>query len=209
MHKINVLTFGSENFNTSLEELKEFLNFKLSSNIHELEKNSLKDFHAILVHEDYIKSKSFDLDLIKTYNNIKILVCNSDQALPNFFHHKILLPTSIKSLNELLETSIAKRSFSKNSSIQIKGYILDKNEKRLKKDRISILLTEKEIQLLEIFLRNKKSISKNLILKEVWKYSRDVDTHTVETHIYRLRKKIKDEFLDDNFIINNKNGYSL
>ena len=85
--------------------------------------------------------------MIKTYNNIKILVCNSDQALPNCFHHKILLPTSIKSLNELLETSIAKRSFSKNSSIQIKGYILDKNEKKLKKDRISILLTEKEIQL--------------------------------------------------------------
>ena len=70
-------------------------------------------------------------------------------------------------------------------------------------------MTEKEIQLLELFLTNKKAIAKNQILNEVWHYSKDADTHTVETHIYRLRKKIKDIFFDDNFIINNENGYSL
>ena len=70
-----------------------------------------------------------------------------------------------------------------------------------------ILLTEKEIQLLELFLKNNKAINKNVILNEVWKYAADADTHTVETHIYRLRKKIKDKFSDENFILNNKNGY--
>ena len=91
----------------------------------------------------------------------------------------------------------------------VKNYILDKNEKKLKKDNNFIYLTEKEIQLFELFLKNKKSINKDQILNEVWGYAKDADTHTVETHIYRLRKKIKNEFSDDNFILNDKKGYSL
>ena len=83
------------------------------------------------------------------------------------------------------------------------------NEKRLVKDKNYISLTEKEIQLLELLLLNKKPISKNKILEEVWKYSTSADTHTVETHIYRLRKKIKSKFKDENFILNDKNGYLL
>ena len=82
-------------------------------------------------------------------------------------------------------------------------------EKKLIKDKNYILLTEKEIQLLELFLDSKKPISKNMILKEVWKYSTSADTHTVETHIYRLRKKIKVKFEDENFILNSKDGYLL
>ena len=72
-----------------------------------------------------------------------------------------------------------------------------------------IILTEKEIQLLELFLDKKKPISKDNILSTVWNYSVDADTHTVETHIYRLRKKINDKFMDQKFILNNKTGYYL
>ena len=79
----------------------------------------------------------------------------------------------------------------------------------LLKDKNHILLTEKEIQLLELFLKYNKPLSKNKILDEVWKYSEEADTHTVETHIYRLRKKIKEKFLDEDFILNNKTGYLL
>ena len=86
---------------------------------------------------------------------------------------------------------------------------MNKNEKKLKKNNIEIILTEKEIQLLELFLNNKKPISKDIILSSVWNYSSDADTHTVETHIYRLRKKINDKFSDENFIISTKDGYSL
>jgi len=71
------------------------------------------------------------------------------------------------------------------------------------------ILTEKEIQLLELFLNIKKPISKNKILSSVWNYATDADTHTVETHIYRLRKKIFDKFVDEKFILNNKDGYYL
>ena len=72
-----------------------------------------------------------------------------------------------------------------------------------------IILTEKEVQLIELFLNNKKPISKDNILSSVWNYASDADTHTVETHIYRLRKKIFDKFMDENFILNNKYGYYL
>ena len=87
--------------------------------------------------------------------------------------------------------------------------MLNKNEKKLSKSNNFILLTEKEVQLLELFLKNKKPISKDSILSSVWNYSSDADTHTVETHIYRLRKKIIEKFMDERFILNNKDGYYL
>ena len=79
----------------------------------------------------------------------------------------------------------------------------------MKKGQLSIVVTEREIQLIEILFNALNPISKNLILKKVWKYSADADTHTVETHIYRLRKKILKTFKDDSFIINTKSGYSI
>ena len=74
---------------------------------------------------------------------------------------------------------------------------------------MNIILTEKEVQLLELFLNNNKPIPKDNILSSVWNYAPDADTHTVETHIYRLRKKIIDKFKDDKFININKDGYYL
>jgi DNA-binding response OmpR family regulator len=99
--------------------------------------------------------------------------------------------------------------FSKNSSIKIKEYMLDKNEKKLVKDHISIILTEKEVELLELLSNIKKPITKKNILTLVWHYAADADTHTVETHIYRLRKKIISKFSDDQFILNDTEGYYL
>ena len=109
----------------------------------------------------------------------------------------------------MIERSSAKKEFAKNSSISIKNYILDKNEKKLVKKDTTIILTEKEVQLLEVLLSKKKAVSKDEILSLVWQYSAESDTHTVETHIYRLRKKISEKFLDEKFILNNKKGYYL
>ncbi len=109
----------------------------------------------------------------------------------------------------VIENIAAKNRFNRNSSIKVKKYMLDKNEKKLSKKNSSIILTEKEIQLIELLLNNSKPISKDKILSTVWNYSTDADTHTVETHIYRLRKKISDNFMDDKFIFNKKDGYHL
>jgi hypothetical protein len=208
MHKISVLTFGSQNFNTSLEELKDYLNFKLTVINFDLRDIMSDNYDILFVHENYLKEK-FSQKRLNDTGKIKILVTNTNIYDPNIFDEKILLPTSIKDINQIVEDVISKKNFNKNSSIKIKDYILDKNEKKLTKKNDFILLTEKEIQLLEMFLNNENSINKDKILNKVWKYASEADTHTVETHIYRLRKKIKDKFNDVNFILNNKSGYSL
>ena len=79
----------------------------------------------------------------------------------------------------------------------------------LQKDNLVISITEREIQLIELLFNAKKPLTKNIILKEVWNYSNNADTHTIETHIYRLRKKILKKFNDESFIINTKTGYAI
>ena len=208
MHKINVLSFGSNNFNTSLEELKDHLNFKLTTINTNLDSKSFDSYDVLFCHQDFFNSNP-SMEIFKKSNKIKILAYNSDKKKSDIFDDKIFLPSKFQEINQIIENSVVKKNFSKNSSIKIKDYILDKNEKKLLRDNNYILLTEKEIQLLELFLHNTRPITKDKILDEVWKYSADADTHTVETHIYRLRKKIKSQFSDENFILNYKNGYSL
>jgi len=145
-------------------------------------------------------------DYIDSSSSIKICL-GKNNDLSNNFDSSLELPATLKEINAIVENTVAKRNFNKNSSIEIKSYLLNKNEKKLSKLDQSIILTEKEIQLLELFLNKKKPISKDNILSSVWNYSSDADTHTVETHIYRLRKKIIDKFMDDKFILNNKDGY--
>ena len=207
MHLVNVLSFGSKNFNTSLEELKAHLDFKLIL-IDKLKEEELKDYDILILHQDCLKIESVK-KILQESQQIKILVSNNTVKQKDYFNDVIPLPLKLSELNSIVENLVAKKNFNKNSSILLKEYKLNKNEKRLVKDKNYISLTEKEIQLLELLLLNKKPISKNKILEEVWKYSTSADTHTVETHIYRLRKKISDEFLDENFILTNKDGYYL
>ena len=209
MHKINVLSIGSQEFNTSLDELKDFLNFKLSFDLHTPKSELIDNYDIILIHEDLLQNKNFVEKTLKLIKKIKVIVNEKEKKNLDLFQDKLSLPVTIKDINDLIENLVIKKNFYKNSSIEIKGYKLDKNEKRLKKNNDFIYLTEKEIQLLELLLIKKTAINKEKILKEVWKYSNDADTHTVETHIYRLRKKIKSKFLDENFILNNKNGYLI
>lgn len=167
----------------------------------------LRDYDVLIFHQDCLKLNSLER-LLKDSEKIKILASNTVKK-KDYFNDIISLPIKISELNDIVENSVIRKNFNKNSSILIKNYKLDKNEKKLIKDANHILLTEKEIQLLELLLKNKKPISKNRILEEVWKYATSADTHTVETHIYRLRKKIKSKFSDENFILNSKDGYLL
>ena len=189
-------------------ELKDHLNFNLIIADKDFDNKSLENQDILLCHDNIFKDISI-LNNIKNSSKIKILLFSKTFNKFEIFNEKIKLPISILDLNSIIENSIIKKSFSKNSSIKIKNYFLDKNEKKLIDKENFIFLTEKEIQLLELFITNDRSLSKNFILNQVWKYSDDADTHTVETHIYRLRKKIKSKFNDEKFIFNNKDGYSL
>ncbi len=172
------------------------------------ELKSFDSYDVLFCHQDYFNQNP-SIENLQKSNKIKILAYNSNKVKFDLFNHKIFLPAKFEEINRIIENSIIKKNFLNNSSIKIKKYILDKNEKKLFREKNFILLTEKEIQLLELLLTNNKPISKNKILGEVWKYSVEADTHTVETHIYRLRKKIKSKFLDENFILYNKSGYLL
>ena len=105
--------------------------------------------------------------------------------------------------------SLIKYSHKKNSLIKIKDYTLDKNARILIKENTKLQVTEKEIIFIEMLYSSQKPLSRDYILKNIWNYSSETDTHTVETHIYRLRQKIKKKFEDNNFIKNSKDGYSL
>ena len=201
MHKLNVLIFGPSSFISTLDELKSFLKFNPFTN------TSSKEHDVILIHHEALKDKNIK-NFIEKSNTIKIYASNK-RKLSNDYDAYLELPANLKEINSVVENIVAKLKFSKNSSIEIKNYLLNKNEKKLYKQSEFITLTEKEIQLLELFLERKKTISKDDILSIVWNYSADADTHTVETHIYRLRKKINDKFKDEKFIINNKEGYYL
>ncbi len=193
-------------FISSLNELKPYLKFNLNSNIKKMKDFSLNEFDIIIIHDEDIKNIEIK-KYVSSTNSIKILATNKNVS--NHFDHILKLPTTINEINSIVENAAIKKKFSLNSSIKIKNYLLDKNERKLIKDNEYINLTEKEVQLLELFLINNKTISKNEILALVWNYSPDADTHTVETHIYRLRKKISDKFSDENFILNNKEGYII
>ena len=201
MHQLKVLILGPASFSSTLNELKPFLKFNSVK-----QKNS-SDFDVILFHEEALNDKE-NKKIIGSSNSLKIYASNNKNSSNNYDAF-LEIPSSLKEINFVVENVAAKNKFTRNSSIQIKKYLLNKNEKKLLKKEKEIILTEKEIQLLELFLNNKKPISKDKILSSVWNYSSDADTHTVETHIYRLRKKINDKFSDENFIINTKEGYSF
>ena len=206
MHKINILILGPDSFISTLNELKPFLKFNLITNYKNFNNFAEKEFNGVICYEhEHDKLKK----LINIKNCLKVLACSKKSKIKENFDHIINLPTSIKEINRVIEDIFAKKRFNKNSSIEVKSYILDKNEKKLVKKNNFAILTEKEIQLIELFLNSEKPISKKNILSFVWNYSSDADTHTVETHIYRLRKKIKDKFLDEEFILNDKDGYYL
>ena len=200
------MVIGPNNFLATLDELKSYLKFKFSKYSKNFNKNLINQFDAVILHKESLENKQ-SKDIINTFNSIKILA--SDKIDNNIYDTVLQLPTTINEINSIVESSVAKKVFNSNSSIKIKKYLLDKNEKTIIKNNVSITLTEKEIELLELFLNEKKPISKKKILSLVWNYSSNADTHTVETHIYRLRKKINKNFFDDNFILNNKNGYYL
>ena len=201
MHNLNVKIIGPSSFVSTLNELKVFLKFNPILN------NTNDDPNIILFHIDSLKDKK-----LKEYisNNSFLKICaGSKKDLTDNYDARLELPATLQEINTIIENTAVKSKFNKNSSIAIKSYFLNKNEKKLFNSGSFIILTEKEIQLLELLLNKQKPISKDNILSSVWNYSSDADTHTVETHIYRLRKKITDKFRDENFILNNKSGYYL
>ena len=209
---VNILVFGSHNFNKSLDEIKNKLNFNLT--MHE-SKNYLKEaenYHILLVDNAFLITEN-EADLINFHKfklPILLIIDSKIKDRKNILcDDQLYFPINIIDLKMKIKDLLASYKFIKNSSVNIKNYIIDKNSKTMRKNNLLINLTEKEINLLLLLNEEKKPLNKTFILKKVWKYSIEADTHTVETHVYRLRKKVLEKFGDGNFINIFKEGYSF
>ncbi len=151
--------------------------------------------------------KRAELDLIDLNNYLVI----SDKKL-NFIENQILIsqfPVDISKLIESVNIKFLKKKYNQQSEIELGLYKLDLNSRKIFNEEKSLDLTEREANII-IFLNNsKKPVKISKLQKEVWGHNSKLETHTVETHIYRLRKKIKNVFKDNNFIKSSKTGYII
>jgi DNA-binding response OmpR family regulator len=210
--KNNLLIFGTSNFNNSLNEIKEYLDFSLLFYKKDsFPESSISTIKLVLVDADF-NNNTESLNIINKIKNIPILILEKKAGSNTKifkYSDKILLPLSLVEFNNHIKNLIISAKFILNSSIKIKDYTIDKNEKLLKKGNLFTSITEREIDLIELLYNEIHPVSKNVILKKIWNYSVDADTHTIETHIHRLRKKILNKFNEENFIIYSKSGYSI
>jgi len=190
----NVFIINYNSLYEILDEIKENLSFKIVNFENK---------------EDFKKNNNFDTlnCLIITEIN-PVFLLNKNLNYKNFFNLSDL-PLPLKKLLELINIELIKLKFNNQSKIIIKGYELNLNSKFFSKENLNLKLTEKEIEVI-LYLNNTK-IKHDVadLQKNIWGYSTNLETHTVETHIYRLRKKISDLFKDESFILSHKNGYFI
>ena len=185
------------NFN-SLYEILDEIKENLSFNIIKIENE-----------EDFKKKLDLGrLDYLIISKTDHKLLLNNNITDKNFLDLNDL-PLSFKKLLELINIKLIKLKFNQQSKIMIKDYELNLNSKFFFKGNLKLKLTEKEIEI--ILYLNDKKIKHDVadLQKNIWDYSTDMETHTVETHIYRLRKKISNLFKDEKFILSHKNGYFI
>jgi hypothetical protein len=159
--------------------------------------------------DSLLKNQSLNLKnsliISKSYKN---LLSIKDLSKANFFDLN-LLPMSLTKLIELINIQLIKLKFNNQSKINIRDYELNLNSKFISKSDLNLKLTEKEIGIILYLNESNNDHQVHDLQKNIWGYSADMETHTVETHIYRLRKKIADKFNDENFILSGQNGYFI
>ena len=119
------------------------------------------------------------------------------------------LPINISKLTENINIEFLKLQFNSQSEVKVNNYIINLNSREMLKNNTKLKLTEKEINTITYLSKSNKPVSIDELQEKVWSYQSDIETHTVETHIYRLRKKILNTFHDNEFIISKKNGYQI
>ena len=196
MNKQKIYAVNSLNLYNILEEIKDFLNFNVEYiNLKEITKKDFennKDFKNSL----FLILNSEELKAEKILNPRNIIQLNS-------------LPISLSKLIEKINVSSLKFNFQSQSKIEVKNYIIDINRRKITKDKSELKLTEREIEIILFLLNKKNPQNVDALQTEIWKQKKELDTHTVETHIYRLRKKMNEKFDDGDFIKSNELGYFL
>ena len=185
MNNRNVIFYQFNSFYKIMRELEVDLNLNILQ----------------VLNDDELKEKTKNLDNYVVISNIK----------QNFSNQLIIenYPINIFKFIEKLNLFFLKNKFNEQSKIIIKNYLLDLNSREIKLDNKNLKLTEKEVQTILYLSKAKKPSNINELQNKVWGYHSKLETHTVETHIYRLRKKFLNTFNDQNFIMSYKHGYQI
>ena len=208
MDNIHLHIIGSNSFSKLLKELD--LNYVIS-----LDKDTEHNVHDSLIRIIFVdglqlaqlkKLFSDNIPTVFLLDNKNFLIKNKLRLLN--FHISLILPIEIFSFKEILNILLTKYNFFKKSKIIIKGYEVDSNQRLIVKNGLKAKLTEKELALI-LALNKNNSLDKSFLLKNIWNYNSDLESHAFETHLHRLRKKINNIFKDNKFIIEKNSKYYL
>jgi len=186
MNKQNLIIYDFIELFSILNEIKNGLNFNLLN-------VSKKEF-------DDLKLDHLNSFLIIT--KIKVPNLENQIVLSNY-------PLKISKIIETININFLKNKFAQQSDINLGFYKLNLNSRKMFNDKNELNLTEKEADIIIFLKKSAKPVSINELQTQVWGHSSKLDTHTVETHIYRLRKKISNKFNNDDFIKSTKSGYII
>ncbi len=184
------------NFYDIISELKEHIGY-------EILKFDNKEIFFDKYKSESISKENSILVVHENEYNFFIKNIKEDQII------KFKPPVNIFTFIESLNVMFIQKKYQDQSNINVKDFFLDINSRKLKKGKSSLKLTERETDMILFLNKSKKPVNVETLEKEIWQHSSELETHTVETHIYRLRKKIKAEFGNDELIISNKDGYTI
>jgi uncharacterized protein YlzI (FlbEa/FlbD family) len=178
--------------------------YKFTSLYHILEELSLDlNFRTI-----FADSENSLKDKVKNHSNCLVISNKKYSDIDNQF---ILENTPIKifKLVEKINIEFLRIQFNSQSHVKVKNYTIDLNSREMIINNVRLKLTEKEINTIIYLSKSNKVVSIDELQEKVWSYQSEIETHTVETHIYRLRKKILNTYEDNKFIVSKKNGYQI
>jgi DNA-binding response OmpR family regulator len=208
MNNVHLHIIGSDSFHSLLKELD--LNYVIS--LDNYTKSNTDHFLVRVIFAEelqLIKLRKLSYDNIPTIfllNNKNFLIKNKLRLLD--FHISLILPIEILSFKEILNILLTKYNFFKKSKIIIKDYEIDSNQRLIMKGGAKVKLTEKELELI-LALNKNNGLDKSFLLKNIWNYNSNLETHAFETHLHRLRKKINNIFKDNRFIVEKNSKYYL
>ena len=215
MQNYSIITVGSPVFFECMQEQKteyNLQNLKSFKEVKEILKSPLIDIYVFLFFVDSLEKldskelkkiqypKLFFSTKIDSFKNLK-----KDNVLSNFLE----LPINYQDIEKIIKLAILKYKFLFQSKVEIGKYNLDKNERTLLSGKKSVKLTEKEQDIILYLLGKKQGASKQEIMKDIWSHGEDIDSHTYETHLYRLRQKLQSKLNDKNFITVEDGKYFL
>ena len=186
MHKQNLIIYEYNELFNILLELEDKLSFKIIK----------------------ADSASINSEILKKYENYLILSKKNIHHLENCITIE-KLPCKLTSLVEKLNIKYLRNKYNQQSNIRINNFFLDLNSRTLFSNEKKLSLTEKETEIIKFLFFSNKPIKISELQFQVWGHKKILETHTVETHIYRLRKKIQSSFNENDFIRSNKLGYFI